>query len=342
MNSISYISNAYNDLYPSNTHTNFKSFIPDTKLTYIPDIPLSVGISSVTFKLSYSIQHPSRLVLGIKSPNLSTDYIIRGSDSDSGLLAIFSLSESGTEIKRGQVVTVYFEKPVFFPTNKEYLQNASFQIIDVSNGQPLVSLNSNETSTLITCLLKPVTMQKPPFSIILNSNDNVSKSKYNNQSHTHFTVQLPKAFEFHKDRWLVGLKSLHLTSKLFNVREKDYGFEVIFYEWEKKKANGDHEIAVTDTINQDKNLKWRSFYMEPGCYDGVTQFISHLNRKLSFEDYPLVFQVLQNKISLRWNKRETSLKTCLIIRMSGSLACALGVARGCTALQGYVDHMRSI
>ena len=327
MNTISYISNAYNDLYPSNSHTNFKSFIPLTKLTYIPDIPLSVGITSVTFKLSHSIQFPAKLTLGIKSLNLSTDYIINGSNPDSGLLAIFSSSDNETIVNRGQVFTVYFEKPVFFPTNKEHLQQASFQIINISTDKPLEPLNSDETPTLISCLLKPLAMHQQPLTIILNSDDTISKTKYHNKSHTHFTVQLPRAFEFHKDNWLVGLKSLHMTSKLFNVREKDYGFQVIFYEWLQKDVNGDHEIADANTVTKEINTKWRKFYMEPGCYNGVDQFTSHLNRKLNHEDYPLLFNHSNNRISLRWNKRETSLRTCLMVKLSGTLAHALGFRR---------------
>ena len=91
MNSIVYISNAYSTQFPDNTDAEFKSYIDEKKLNYIPNSEISVAVKSISFRWedAYATNYENK-VFAVKS-NFSLTPIVRSS-SFSNIVATFSVN----------------------------------------------------------------------------------------------------------------------------------------------------------------------------------------------------------------------------------------------------------
>ena len=217
MNSIVYVSNAYSSQFPNNTDTAFTCQIDEKKLDYISKSPISVAVKSITLSLG-SDYDTSNIIFGIKS-NFSWDFTAKSSRF-SDVVATFSVSDVNPNL-----ISIFFENPIFFPTSVSLLQNATFSIIDITTNQIVKSPNEAEFvkkvkeeevwlstvrkdplrrkkgfHTIITCCVKPdnITM-KQPIKMMLESNDEESKKMFPNNDPMNYTVQLPQRYNFENE-----------------------------------------------------------------------------------------------------------------------------------------------
>ena len=327
-NTIIYTSNGYSHLYPQNRSGEFTSFIDDSKLQYLLNKKsLSVAIKSFSLKLNANLQ-TSKKIFGIQS-NLSSQHIIKSS-KNSNLLTTFTIPKKREKQPRTGIITISFENPIFYPTNKELLQNAYFKIIDIDNDSLISSLYDWDTPTIVSCLIKNrEENMKPGFNIICESNDPKSKSLYPTNNHMHFNVNLPRTFHIGNNNVGISLKSLHLTNKLFNVKNKtDYTIWIDYYEWNGTTDGGQK------LVKQGHQTDIYKLFMEPGYYSTSTIFSQEINRIIGDNNIPISLEVnpTTKHFSFVWSKRNNSddIRTMCRIRLSAKLATALGFKQNLT------------
>lgn len=317
MNNIIYSSNINNKKYPENRNVNFICVLDDTQLSNIPDIPISIGIKSIQIKLN----NPQPSILSINS-NLSLDPSINSS-SYSQVFDTFSTLNNTIN----NITSVEFKNPIFFKTNKDKLKLASFEIRNFNNNQPLESISIYDFPTKINCIIKPQSMYEP-FNIILQSNDEKSKINNKENNETNFIVNLPKRFEFLKNDFVLCLRSLSLTNKLFNVKNKDYYVKLQYYEY-KGFTPGKQEVKIQN--KKWKNETLRSFYMKSGYYDTLEKFSDEINRIFTENAFPVSLILKEdNTFSFKWERDENYSKrnySKLILVLSPGLSKALGYSQ---------------
>ena len=320
MNSIVYISNAYSTQFPDNTDAEFKSYIDEKKLNYIPNSEISVAVKSISFRWedAYATNHGNK-VFAVKS-NFSLTPIVRSS-SFSNIVATFSVNYYSPTYDN--LVSIDFENPIFFSTTKELLQRASFKIVELSTNKSIVYPLYGGHPTIIKCYIKEDSSKmKKPFKICLESDDEKSKQLFPNNNNTQFTVQLPKRYELGTQNWSVCLKSLFMTNKLFNVTTKsDCRIQVRYYEW-KGTTEGGRKLIM------DGSLETRKFDLKPGVYETEEHLLDAINELLSDQRYKLPISLELDEYTGRfkfiWNKNNNDNIPIMKIRIGGGLTAMLG------------------
>lgn len=333
MNKIIYVSNVHNDKYPTNTNVQFQSAIDESKLTYIPDIPLSIAVTSLVFKCE---PEDVNKICAIKSSNLTSDLVVDSSQANSQILALFCLKSD--QVQNDGITTIKFENPIFFSSTKEHIRFANFELFNYSDNSPLLTLDSYTFPTKIVCEIRPESMKTPPYSIILNSNDGISKRLFTDNKNTHFTTQLPKRLEFHPNQWLVCLKSLHLTNKLYNVNKNDYKLYVTYYEYDSIKADG--RPLANGLYVSDEDLQEKIINIPPGYYPTIESFFTAINDQFVEFDIPLRViqkQTGQKSVTIEWQNNDDlqgNLITYLNLRLDSITSKALGFASAAQIKEG--------
>ena len=196
----------YQDLYPTNSRSKFSTYINQNCLKYIPSGRIEAAIKNITFDNARKIPMRSHEFLGIKS-NISEPIISSGQWND--LLYTFNVETNNT------IVNIDITNPTFFPTTREKLSTAKFEIVDLDTNFPPEFADGTPTFFTVTVKQQPDRM-KQPFHILLDSSCQKSKAYFPSNSNADFTIKLPKRLEFKRD-WIVALKSISFTNSLYNV-----------------------------------------------------------------------------------------------------------------------------
>jgi len=206
MRNIYFISNMHYDLYPDNSRSKFSTYINQNCLKYIPSGQIEAAIKNITFDNARKIPMRSHEFLGIKS-NISDPIITSGQWNN--LLYTFNVEATNS------LVNIDITNPTFFPTTREKLSTAKFEIVDLDTNCTPEFADGTPTFITITVKQQPDRM-KQPFHILLDSSCQKSKAYFPSNSNADFTIKLPKRLEFKRD-WIVALKSISFTNSLYNV-----------------------------------------------------------------------------------------------------------------------------
>ena len=208
MRTIFYASNMQSSLFPSNTRSNFETYIHPRDLSYISNEEIEVAIKSITFDNNFESFFPD-VTLALKT-NLSFDTI--SSYGWDKIVSIFTV----TPMQKG-ICQFEFTNPTFFPTNLHNLCRASFKIINIETGDlPNFDFGS---PTFIEVLVKSQAKRmKTPFHILLDSSCLESKKRFPKNTNMEFCIQLPKRMEFQRD-WMMCLKSIHFSNQIYTLQD---------------------------------------------------------------------------------------------------------------------------
>ena len=247
MRNIYFISNLHDDIYPHNTRSNFSTFIHPSSLRYISDGPIEAAVTGVSLDNSRLSTYDTSECIGIKS-NICQPII--SSSNFEALLCWFDIETQ----HKDSIIHKSFKNPAFFPTTKQLLASATFEIIDLkTKKQP--SFSTGSPTFIIVAVKKQTPRMKNPFNILLDSSCTVSKSYFPSNNNMEFTIQLPKRLEFQKD-WIVALKSISFTRKFYNVY--------------------DFTVETEDLSGQIKKIVLRD-----GYYDSLQNWLKEIYQDLS-------------------------------------------------------------
>ena len=198
----------HHDLYPDNSRSKFSTYINQNCLKYIPSGQIEAAIKNITFDNARKISMRSHEFLGIKS-NISEPIISSGQWNN--LLYTFNVEA------KNSIVNIDITNPTFFPTTREKLSTAKFEIVDLDTNCTPEFADGTPTFLTVTVKQQPDRM-KQPFHILLDSSCQKSKAYFPSNSNADFTIKLPKRLEFKRD-WIVALKSISITNSLYNVTD---------------------------------------------------------------------------------------------------------------------------
>ena len=176
----------YQDLYPTNSRSKFSTYINQNCLKYIPSGRIEAAIKNITFDNARKIPMRSHEFLGIKS-NISDPIITSGQWNN--LLYTFNVEATNS------LVNIDITNPTFFPTTREKLSTAKFEIVDLDTNCTPEFADGTPTFITITVKQQPDRM-KQPFHILLDSSCQKSKAYFPSNSNADFTIKLPKRLEF--------------------------------------------------------------------------------------------------------------------------------------------------
>jgi len=243
MRNIYFISNMHYDLYPDNSRSKFSTYINQNCLKYIPSGQIEAAIKNITFDNTRKKPMKSHEFLGIKS-NISDPIISSGQWNN--LLYTFNVEASDS------LVNIDITNPTFFPTTREKLSTAKFEIVDLDTNCTPEFADGTPTFITITVKQQPDRM-KQPFHILLDSSCQKSKAYFPSNSNADFTIKLPKRLEFKRD-WIVALKSISITNSLYNVTDC---FLIV------ENYEGKFQLRLND-----------------GIYKSIDDLIKHMNDKI--------------------------------------------------------------
>ena len=236
---------------------------------------------------------------GIKT-NIS-DPIVRNGEYDN----IISLFVGN---KTNDVVHVDFKNPTFFPTSKELLSRASFQILEVAtNSTPYFAIGS---PTYIQVAVRKRIMGKK-FNIFLDSSCKKSKNIYPENNSTSFTIELPERLNFNK-HWQVSLKSLFLPNNIQNVPNC-----WMICEQGTERKGKIKEYKVLNTVKLE---------LKEGKYSTIESVLDDLSDQMIKTHLPIKIQLDEGKVKISCDTTLQS-ETFLVILMSDDLASILGYSK---------------
>ena len=212
MKHIYYMSSSYQDLFPDNSGSQFSTHIQEQYSQSIPDGELEAAVKSISFENTREVETlRSAERLALRS-NLSSK-VLSSCEWDN-IIAWFSLGKTSLKKKN---LTFSFENPSFFPTTKENLSRASFELVNLyNNSRPSFASNSNTFIQIV--VRKSQKRMKKPFYVHLDSACKVSKSFFPANTASEFTIQLPNRLEFKKD-WIIALKNFSLHNNMPNITD---------------------------------------------------------------------------------------------------------------------------
>ena len=237
------------------------------------------------------------LLLGLRSS--FSKHSIRNSTYDQVVAVI---DNSG----KNNIKEIEFKNPTFYPTTKDQLSHATFEIFDFqTEKQPNFDIGS---PTIINCIVRKMYENgQNSFSVLLDSSCKDSNITYKN-SPMDFHVKLAERL-YLPENWGVSLKSLFMTSDLYNVSPDKFYFsyseEVTQKQFQKHwrenytktgvSINSDgsvstHPIETTKvperySVDQDEweyEYRFSDVPLPPGCYESPSQLIDILQK--SFDE----------------------------------------------------------
>lgn len=247
MRNIYFVSNLHDEFFPNNSRSKFSTCIHPSCLSYISDGPIEAAVIDVSIDNSGLFNSEKSICLGIRS-NICQPMI---SSSDFDPLVCWFDAETKEE---KSIIHKSFKNPAFFPTTKQLLSTATFEIIDLKTKKS-PNFTEGSPSFIIVAVKKQIKRMKTPFNILLDSGCTISKSYFPSNNNMEFTIQLPKCLQFQKD-WIVALKSISFTNKFYNI----YDFTV---------------------ETQDASGLWTKFDLRDGFYSSLEEWVSETYKKLS-------------------------------------------------------------
>lgn len=295
MRNICFVSDAYSELFPSNTSTQFRSYIELALLEYLT--PLSENIEFYIKSISFYLEDPlpEAGVFGLRT-NLCRDPILCGLSRDN-IVSLFTIEKTlyPTEVKIG------FHNKIFLLTTKHLLSEAYFEIINLETKRIIQS--SNLKSSVIEVFVKSsrLNRMKPPFTMLLCSNETRSKEAYPNNTNMNFSIELAERIDF-SSNWTVVLKGLAMTSGIFNVQDDSFSLE---YE-------------------EDGGIV-KKFVLPTNHYSSEVEMFTPLNEWMDRENINLRFSVSKQKKVVQLARTEQyNNNRKVILKLSSHLSIALG------------------
>ena len=263
------------------------------------------------------------MLLGIRS-NIS-DHSIRNNIYDQ-IVAIFNINNL-TGVRE-----IEFKNPIFYPTRKEKLCNATFELVDfLTNERPYFDVGS---PTIINCLIRPRMMEHNSFAVMLDSSCNRSRTLYNENSPTNFRIELPERIIL-PENWGVSLKSLFLTNNLYNITSDKF-----FMSYEEEYNQGDRlPLVEHGPPNPGRRMPERYYLNElqgryeyhvnaigikPGCYKDLSQLVDAIQESFDDHNIRLDITTANNKTIIVRTKSDVDGGT-FKIRFSPYLSYTLGL-----------------
>ena len=244
---------------------------------------------------------------GIKS-NISEILSVRNAGYDD-IISVFVGN------KTNDTVHVDFKNPTFFPTRKELLSRATFQIIDVaSNTAPNFAVGS---PTYIQVVVRKKKNMEKKFNIFLDSSCEKSKAVYPENNATNFTIDLPERLSFRRN-WHVTLKSLFIPDSIQNVPE------CFMFVWQGKKLDSG-AFKVLHIVN----LK-----LKEGNYPTIDSILNDLSEQISEAKLPITIEQHDGKVKIAcptYLQSDTSIR----IAMSADLETILGFRKPFERFQSF-------
>ena len=244
---------------------------------------------------------------GIKS-NISEILTVRNAGYDD-IISVFVGN------KTNDIVHIDFKNPTFFPTRKELLSRATFQIIDVaSNTAPNFAVGS---PTYIQVVVRKKKNMEKKFNIFLDSSCEKSKAVYPENNATNFTIDLPERLSFRRD-WQVTLKSLFIPDSIRNVPQ-------CFLHYMQGTLNHPDGFILKHKID----LK-----LEEGNYSSIDSILNELSAQISKAQLPIRIELYEGKVKIAC---ETVLQsdTVVSIMMSRDMTPILGFTKGYENFDGF-------
>lgn len=195
MRNIFYVSDKNDVYHPDNSSAKFTTVLHPSTLDYLPQGEIECAVKSITIDGS----RDGYQSLALKGSLISSESI--SSATWDKILCMIHL-------EKDQIYTE-FKNPTFYPTSKDFLSKATFELIDLENNQEPDLDNSIPTVIHIIVKQRPKRM-KHPFQIHLDSSCQISKQYFPQNSNTDFTIKLPKRLTFKKN-WSVALKSIDFS-----------------------------------------------------------------------------------------------------------------------------------
>lgn len=161
-------------------------------------------------KIVDRIKNVDNLDVRLIKSNIS-EYNIYNSEFDK-IMVYFDSSN----FKSDTVVKVDFINPIFHATNKDFLCNAKFQILD-ANTHEQPNLTSGAPTYIQTIVRKR--KMKERKNIFLESSCPTSQLIFPSNTNMSFKTKLPEHFDLLGD-WYLNLKKLIIPSKLNNIYKK--------------------------------------------------------------------------------------------------------------------------
>ena len=244
---------------------------------------------------------------GIKS-NISEILTVRNAGYDD-IISVFVGN------KTNDTVHVDFKNPTFFPTRKELLSRATFQIIDVaSNTAPNFAVGS---PTYIQVVVRKKKNMEKKFNIFLDSSCEKSKAVYPENNATNFTIDLPERLSFRRN-WHVTLKSLFIPDSIQNVPE-------CFITYFQGRTDDDGGFIVLHKVN----LK-----LKEGNYPTIDSILNDLSEQILEAELPIRLEQHEGKVKISCPTFLQS-KTVISISMSPDLAPILGFTKPFERFVGF-------
>ena len=264
------------------------------------------------------------MLMGIRS-NI-VNHSIRNNIYDQ-IIAVFNINNL-TGVRE-----IEFKNPIFYPTTKEKLCNATFELIDfLTNDRPYFDVGS---PTIINCLVRPRMKEHESFAVLLDSSCKRSKNLYDDNTPTNFRIELPERIIL-PENWGVSLISLFLTNNLYNITSDKF-----FMSYEEEYNEGDKGLPLVEyglprpgrrmPERYDLNeLQGRYEYhvnaigIKPGCYKDLSQLVDAIQESFDEHNIRLDITTANNKTIIVRTKSDVDGGT-FKIRFSPYLSYTLGL-----------------
>ena len=236
------------------------------------------------------------MLVGLRS-NIS-QHTIRNNVFDQ-IVAVFNIANSS------DVKEIEFKNPIFFPTTKEKLSKARFEIIDfLTNSRPYFDVGN---PTIINCIIRKKMKKSDSFTILLDSSCRQSKNLYEENDSMNFKIELAERISL-PENWGVSLKSLFLTNNLYNITSNKF-----FISYKEEYGQGDSLPLVEhgpprpgkrmpdryhlNTMMEKYEYQISGIPLKSGCYKSISEIVyqiqksfeeNHIRMKISFSNNKVV------------------------------------------------------
>ena len=309
MKTVCYLSTTSNSTFPENTNSKFQCELVEGHLSYITNNHsnfqlknrcqlggnLTLALKSLSFP---SLKHGrfntdssyQRSVLGLRSSIIS-DYIIFNNKADQ-IISCFIIKNWEQEI-----VKVDIRNPVFYRTTFNRLCSPKFEIVELMTNSTLQGID-NTTSIPTVCEFEIREVKEDiyhsrmlsPFNMLLLSNDEKSQDMYEKNTNMEFTCNLNQRQDF-TSNWSVILKSLQLSSHLYNIQNAQYYFKYVVVTLPPNSNEEGNLLLDVDPIEKTEKVKY-------GYYPKMQSLTNQLNKQFEENGIPIVLNVRINKIVL--------------------------------------------
>ena len=242
MKNITYLSNVDASLFSKNKNNKFTTLLESDLLTsYLPQEELAIAVKSISFPVNVS-NEKQEIVVGVRS-SITSEAMICNSQCDK-IISVFLIRKWKNDVCSYEVVN-----PVFFQSSLTLIRNPTFELIDVVNNTPLSYISENNEPTIVEIMVKEKdkNRMKPPFNMLLISSDEKSSKLYQNNNNMNFTIHLNERKDFNTN-WILILKSIQLTSRIFNIPNDDYHFTYLEFQQDISIKRKDDQVVLDSTL----------------------------------------------------------------------------------------------